>query len=474
METEMTAPNQTATQPNGGTNTVARVPDAASDLRPDGTPNVASNGTSNGRAVAAEPAEADGRLARLLTQGVIVLVLLGVCGAAYYYFTHSSQAPAAQQAGGPGGPLPVGVMTAQPRDVPLSQKYVAQTEPSQTVPIRARVNGYLVERNFEEGQKVDKDQVLFRIDPQPYQVALDQAKAGLAAAQARVDRAKQQSTRYQGLAAQQSAAQSELEQAQEEQKVAQAQIQTQQSLIDTAQLNLDYATIKSPIDGVIGQRQQDVGSYINGMGGDALLATVRKVDPIYVRFSVSEQDLLKWQRLEANGEVNRVKVPDLSVTVVLGDGRVYPLKGKINYVDVAVNPSTGTAVTRATVPNPDGALLPGQYVTANITGISRLGAITVPQACVTQSPGGASVYVLGDDDTVKTRQVKLGEWTGSDWIIDSGLEAGDRVVVDHLAQLGRMPPGAKVQPGPPATRPAAPSTGFDDGGDPAATQPQQP
>ena len=386
-------------------------------------------------------------------QGVALLVLVVVVGGIWYYLAHRDHAPAAQQAGGPRGPMPVAVMTVEPRDVPLETTYLAQTEPSQTVPIRARVSGYLVDRNFEEGQRVDKDQVLFRIDPQPFQVALDQAKAALAASQAQLKQAQQQSDRYTELAKVQSAAASELEKAQADAGVAQADVNAQQAAIEQAQLNLDYATIKSPIAGTIGQRMQDVGSYINPSSADAMLATVRAVDPIYVRFSVSEQDILKWQRLEDSGAVNKVKVDDLTVTVILPDGRVFPQAGKINYVDVAVDPSTGTAVTRATVPNPNGALLPGQYVNVRIGGIDRVGAIAVPQSAVIQNPSGTSVWVMADDGTAQSRPVTAGEWSGQDWIIDKGLNAGDKVIVDHLMQLSQMPPGAKVQAATPATQP---------------------
>ena len=467
MSTETTTTTMPAT---------SRVPDPDSDLRPHDHTN-GTNGDGAPRVVAAEPLEpaaSAGPAARLLIQGVIVLALLGLVAGGYYYFTHTSHAPAAGGPGAPGGtappPMPVGVIAVEPRDVPLTTEYLAQTEPSQIVPIRARVNGYLVGRDFEEGQRVTKGQTLFRIDPQPYQVALQQAQAGLAAAQAREQRSQQSADRYQGLAEVQSAAKNELETAQEEQKVAAAEVQTQQALIDTAELNLGYATIDSPIDGVIGQRQQDVGSYINGMAGDATLATVRQVDPMYVRFAVSEQDLLKWQRLEASGAVNMVKVPDLTVKVILGDKRVYAHEGKINYTDVAVDPSTGTAVTRATVPNPDGALLPGQYVNVVIGGVKRVGAIAVPQSAVLQTPGGTSVYVVGKDDKVESRPIVPGEWAGSDWIIESGLKAGDRVVVDHLMQLSQMPPGVKVNPVAPATRPVENVAGADASANPAAVE----
>ena len=401
--------------------------------------------------------------AALWKQGIALIALLVVVGLAWWWFASGGDAAPAAPTAGAGGPLPVGVVTVAPRDVPLASQFLAQTEPSQTVPIRARVSGYLVEQNFEEGQAVEAGQPLFKIDPKPFDVALRQAKAGLLAAQAQQQRAEQQVKRFQGLAELQQAAANELEQAQETQRVAAAQVETQQAMVEQAELDLGYATVNSPISGTIGQRAQDVGSYVGGAGDNALLATVRKVDPMYVRFSVSEQDLLRWQRLEAAGQVNDVPVDQLDVTIVLADGRELPQIGHINYVDVAVDPSTGTAVVRATVPNPEATLLPGQYVTARVSGVSRLNALVIPRPAVTQTPGGASVMVVDAEGKAQARPVTLGEWTSDGWIVEQGLEPGDRVIVDHLMQAR---PGTPVQPTeapptppttPPTTQPAAPS-----------------
>ena len=397
-------------------------------------------------------ADSSDRRASLVRQAIIVVVLLAVAALAYWFLAGGDHAPAAEQQA-PRGPMPVGVVTIQPQDVPLESQYLAQTEPSQIVALRARVSGYLTERNFEEGQVVTKDQPLFEIDPQPFNVALRQAQAGLAAAQAQRQRADQQVQRFQGLAELQQAAQNELEQAQESQRVASAQIETQQALVEQAQLDLGYATILSPIDGVIGQAEQDVGSYVGGAGGNALLATVRQVDPMYVRFSVSERDLLRWQRLTDAGLVNDIPVDELSVHVILPDGRELAEIGRINYVDVAVDPSTGTAVVRATVPNPRGTLLPGQFVNVRVAGVNRLDATVVPKSAVTQTPGGATVMVVGEDGTAQARPITLGEWSPAGWIVEDGLGAGDRVLVDHLMQAR---PGTPVEPTEvsPTTQPA--------------------
>ena len=392
-----------------------------------------------------QKADEQARPAAFWLQTAVAVGVVAVAAGAWFGYSALSgggDAPAAQQ-GMAGGPMPVGVVTVEPRDVPLESTFLGLTEPSKIVPIRARVSGYLQSVGFVEGEPVEEGQTLYEIDPQPFNVALRQAEAGLLASQAQQKRAQQQVERFQGLAELQQAAANELEQAQEAQRVAEAQVATQQALIEQAKLNLGYATVTSPIDGVIGETMQDIGSYVGGVGDSNLLATVRKIDPMDVRFSVSEQDLLRWQRLTAEGKVNDVPFTELDVRVELADGRVLEQVGRIDYVDVAVDPSTGTAVVRAAMPNPDGALLPGQYVTARISGVSRLSALVIPRQAITQTPGGATVTVVDDKNTAQARQVTLGEWTDDGWIVESGLEPGDRVLVDHLMQAR---PGTPVEP----------------------------
>lgn len=399
---------------------------------------------------ASEQAETSNRsrTMHIVRQVVIVLVLALVVGGLYLYWPYFERSPQAAQSQAPREPMPVGTITVRAQDIPLTSRYLAQTRASQIVPIRARVSGFLIERAFEEGQPVESGQVLFRIDPQPFEVALAQAEAQLAAAQARLERATKQLARFEELSQLQSAAANELEQWQEEQQVATAEVRQQEATVEQSRLDLNYTTIRAPLDGVIGEAQQDVGSYISATGSSAELAVVWQVDPIYVRFDVSEQDLLRWQRMVGKGEVTDLPVEDFEVRVVLPDGRVHPEIGRINYVDVTLDPSTGTAAVRATVPNSGGQLRPGQFVHADISGATRLGVILVPQSAVMQSPAGANVYVVDDNGAAQTRRVQLGEWNGDDWIIDSGLAPGDRVIVDHLMQLR---PGTPVQPKPALT-----------------------
>lgn len=377
----------------------------------------------------------------IVWRGLIGITTVVVLFAAAWYLTREDHAPAPHQAGPGGHALPVSAIVITPRDVPLTAQYLAQTEASETVSLRARVNGFLVERAFEDGDEVEAGQVLFRIDPEPFEVALRRAEAGLSAAEAQLVRADQQVRRFAELAELQQAAANELEQAQEAQRIAAASVETQKALVEQAKLDLSYATVRSPISGVIGARLQDTGSYV-GPGAEVHLATVRRVDPLYVRYSVSERDLMRWQRMREQGLVNEVAVEELEVEVVLPDGRVHPHTGHIDYVDVAVDPSTGTAVVRATVPNPGNTLRPGQFVHARISGITRLDAIVAPQSAVLHTPIGAVVYVIDEEGVAQVRPVQLGDWAGDDWIVESGLHAGDRVIVDHLMQVR---PGAPVE-----------------------------
>lgn len=393
------------------------------------------------------------RTFHIVRQLLIAVLVVAVLPAIYLYFGSTDHAPAPVEAAGPSGPLPVTVIVMEPRDVPIETRFLAQTEASQLVPIRARVSGYLLERSFTEGQRVEQGQVLFRIDPEPFEVALAQADAQLAASRARLQRAEQQLQRVQRLVAQQAASADELEQWQEEQQVAAADVKLQQARLAQVQLDLDYTTITSPIAGMIGERAQDEGSYISP-SGESLLATVRQVDPIYVRYAVSEQELLQWERLQSEGAISNTSVEHLDVEIILPDGRIHPETGKISFVDVAVDPSTGTAVVRATVPNPGGALRPGQFVTARVKGVNRVDALVVPQSAVMQNPTGTTVYVIDDQGLAQLRPVVPGDWHGSEWVIDSGLVPGDRVIVDRLMQLR---PGTPVQAVVPGSEPAAAS-----------------
>jgi membrane fusion protein (multidrug efflux system) len=218
------------------------------------------------------------------------------------------------------------------------------------------------------------------------------------------------------------------------QHVAEADAQLEQARLRQAELDFGYTTVKAPIAGVIGRALKDVGTYVDD-AANSQLAVLQQVDPIYVRYSISEQELLNWNRLQESGQVTMPKREELELEVTLGDGRTYRHRGRINFVDVQVEPSTGTAVVRGTVPNPEGALRPGQFVHATVVGFERVDTVVVPQKSVVQSPAGSSVYVVNDKNVVEQRPVTLGEWHGEGWIIEKGLQPGERVVTDRLMQV---------------------------------------
>ena len=393
----------------------------------------------------------------LVRRGVPIMALVLALAAAFAYWRRSDLGPTAHAAPAPPGPMSVEVVTVEPQNVPLRPRFLGQTEASQVVEIRSRVRGFLLDRAYDEGQVVKQGQVLFRIDPKPFQADLDVAHAALASAQATHQRAVTELRRFETLFTQKNVTANELDQARTEERVAAAAVRSEEARVARAELDLSYTTISSPIDGVTERSRKDVGSYIDDTA-NSLLTVVRKVDPMYVRYAVSEQDLLRWQRQRETGEVKVPDITQLDLQITLGDGRPYPHKGRINFVDVRVDPATGTAVIRGTVPNPENTLLPGQFIHASVLGIDRLNTITVPQKAVVQAPSGATVYVVNDKNVIEQRPVTLGDWVDQGWVIEQGLRPGERVVVDRLMQVR---PGAPVvvqatpAPGSPATRPVA-------------------
>ncbi len=394
-------------------------------------------------------------LIHILRRGFVLLVLAAVLGAAIYFLREVDHGPQPEQAQGAPMPTPeVTVLPVERESVTIRPRFLGQTEAFQTVEIRARVRGFLEEQGFVEGKLVEKGSLLFRIDPRSYEAELDVAKAGLAMAEAQLDRAQRQLAKHQELVARQAGTPYELDEWQTQVAVAAADVQLQRARVAQAELDVGYTTITSPITGMIGRAVKDVGSYVDD-SSNSLLATVQQVDPIYVRYSVSEQDILAWRKAVESGTIVVENPERIEVSLTLADGTPYPLRGHVDFVDVQINPSTGTALVRAQFPNPESRLLPGQFVHVEIEGVRRPSAVLVPQDAVMQSPAGAVVYVVSANGEVESRTVQLGEWSGNRWIIENGLEAGDRVVLDHLQKLR---PGMAVRTHVRAAGPATAST----------------
>ena len=350
-----------------------------------------------------------------------------------------------QASGPPPGGMPVTVIEASPTSVPISAEAVAQTEGAKEVEIRPRVGGILLKRLYEEGSQIKAGQPMFLIDPVPYQIALAQSRAQLAAQRARIDQTKREENRLKGLLETQSISQREYDNAVTDTATAQATLQQAEANIREAELNLSYTTVTAPVSGVSGRFQFSEGALISA--NTSLLTTIVQLSPIWVRFSFSDSELAAL-----GGHLNEQNVKD--VTLTLPDGSEYKQKGKLNFAASQIDPALGTQQLRATFENADRRLLPGQFVRARVTTGERDGVFLVPQVAVMNGDQGKFVYVVGEKGDASVRPVVAGGWMGTDWVILEGLKAGDKVIIDNLIKLR---PGAPVTPHAAGEQPAAPA-----------------
>jgi len=344
--------------------------------------------------------------------------------------------------GGPGGmpPAQVSVITVAPKALPANFEYTGQTLGSREVEVRARVTGILQARNFVEGGAVAKGQSLFTIDAAPFVAAAVRAEADVAAADARLAQAKKNAVRLKPLYAEKAVSQKEFDDATSAEAIAEAELKGAKARLTEAHLNLLYTRVESPLSGIAGRAQRSEGTLVSGP--DVLLTTVTQVDPIWVSFGIPDNEQLRLNSEAAAGRLDLPKGGRFEVSLTLADGTPAAQTGKLNFSDVRVSGATGTSETRAEIPNPKGALRPGQFVRVTLKGAVRPNAVTVPQRAVLEGPQGKFVYVLGAENKAEARPVQLGEWAGDDWIISSGLKAGDKVIVDGVMRIG---PGAPVQ-----------------------------
>jgi membrane fusion protein (multidrug efflux system) len=346
----------------------------------------------------------------------------------------------AQKSAAPAAPPPVEVtaVTVAPRDLPLPFEFPAQLSGSREVEVRARVSGILLERVYREGEPVKAGQLLFRIDPAPYQAAADEARAALAEEQARLSQAERDEKRLAPLVEKRAVSRKEYDDAVSERESAGAAVASAQARLRSAQLDLGYTRVVSPISGISGRALRSEGSLVNPTT-DSLLTRVSQSDPMWAIFSLSDREM---EAVRAAMTAQGLSEAQLEVALVLPDGSRYTPSGKLNFSGSLVDPETGTVQARAEFANPGGRLLTGQFVRAALLGIVRRGAITVPQRAVQSGQQGKFVFVIGADDSVEARPVEAGEWQRDEWVIESGLAAGDRVVVDGAL---RLRPGAKVK-----------------------------
>jgi membrane fusion protein (multidrug efflux system) len=352
---------------------------------------------------------------------------------------------AAAPAGAAMPPMPVSVISVQPTSVPMSVEAVAQTEGASEVEVRPRVGGIILKKLFEEGAQVKAGQVMFEIDPAPFQIALAQARAQAVGQGARITQTSRESSRLKDLLATESISQREYDNATSDASISQAGMMQAQANIKEAELNLSYTRVTAPVSGMAGRFQFSEGALV--AAGTSLLTTIVQVSPIWVRFSLSDGELATL-----GGHMNSSMASEVSL--IMPDGSEYGQKGKLNFMSSQINPNLGTQELRATFENKDKNLMPGQFVRARVTTGTREDVFLVPQTAVLTGDQGKFVFVANEKNEAMPRPIAVAEWHGKDWIVTEGLKANDKVIVDNLIKLR---PNAPVAPHALGSAPALPS-----------------
>ena len=360
---------------------------------------------------------------------------------------------------GPGGPaapaappaVQARIIAVSPQRVPIRLDVVGQVEGSKEVEVRARVAGILLKRLYNEGEVVGAGTPLFRIDSAPFEIALAQARAQLAQERARGEQARREATRLKALAAEKAISQKEYDDATSNSKLSDASQQAAEANVKQAELNLSYTLVTAPVSGVSGRAAKSEGSLISA-GADSLLTSIHQINPIWVRFSLSESDLAKLP----GGRLGRGAGTELKL--VLPDRSIYSGKGRLNFTSTQIDPRLATQQLRAEFDNPRQQLLPGQFVRVQLVAGEREGAYLVPQPAVLQTEKGALVFVVDPEGKAALRPVQLGEWVGADWMILGGLKPGDRVIADNLLKIRPGTPVSAAPPPDPAPAAAAPAS----------------
>ena len=349
-------------------------------------------------------------------------------------------------------PTEVGVVTVQPQQVAVVTELPGRLNAYRISEVRARVAGILIKRLFTEGSDVKAGQVLALIDPAPFQAALDSAEAALAKSDANLRQVEAQAGRYKELAPIHAVSQQDYDNAVAAVDGNKADIATAKANVVTAKLNLGYATMTSPIAGRIGRALVTEGALV-GQGDATEIASVQQLDPIYFDFTESSADLLRLRRQVESGQVKNIAPGEAKLTLVLEDGSTYANPGRLLFSDVTVDPTTGMVTLRAEIPNPDMLLLPGMFARGRLEQAVDQAALTVPVRGVQHNAdGSASVMMVNDESKVEVRPVQLGTMQGNNWIVLSGLKAGDRVILEGLLKIG---PGMPVKAVPFQAAPAA-------------------
>ena len=380
------------------------------------------------------------RLSRLALFFLVALI--------FSLFPLSVQAEKKEQGPGPTPPAPeVTVIKTVPKDTPVTIEFVGKTVSSRRVEIRSRVEGFLEKRLYTEGSMVKNGDVLFQMDQKPFQADLRAAKAELAQQQARLENAEANLKRVKPLAEKNAVSQKDLDDAIGTYRSSAASVEAAKAKVVQAELNLGYTTITTPVTGLSSFAVQQEGAYI-GYGSDSLLTYVAQLDPMWVEFSVSENQILKSRQQAESGIIEQPEHGNFEVEIILADGSIFPNRGRITFADASLSEETGTFLIRAEVENifdPQHELLalrPGQFVRARLHGMLHPDAILVPQRAVQQGAKGSFVWVIDEEGKAEFHPITVGQWHGNNWFVDEGLEGGETVVVDGALKLR---PGISVQ-----------------------------
>ena len=369
----------------------------------------------------------------LALPALAAIVALGVIGC------NTSGAPAAPP------PPAVSYVNVTQKDIPVTAEWVATLEGYTTAQIQPQVAGYLIKQNYREGSFVHKGDVLFEIDPRPFQAVLDQAKGQLAQANAQLALANINVKRDTPVAALHAIPQSQLDNDVQAQAAGQAAVQAAQAAVEQAQLNLEFTEVRSLVDGIAGIAQTQIGSLVSA---STVLTTVSKVDPIKVYFPISEQEYLRMAA-QISGSVDLLKSSTpVPLQLVLSDGSIYPHTGTIVFADREVDPQTGTIRLVGSFPNPGNLLRPGQFGRVRAVTVHLKSALLIPQRAVSELQGQYQVAVVQPDNKVDVRNVTVGDRLGGMWVISKGIAVNDRVITEGLQKIG---PGAVVNPEPDKT-----------------------
>lgn len=338
-------------------------------------------------------------------------------------------------------PIPVTAFEVKAQTIPAPFEFVGIAKSSHPVEIRARVEGYIWSIDYVEGSAVKENDLLFQLDPRPFEAKLQEAVGSLEREEAILWRANRSLERIQPLFEKNAVSQRDLDDATASVLAAQANVIVAKANLVEAQLNLSYTRVTSPINGLSARAAFKEGTLITP-GANGLLTMVSVIDPIWVLFSISDNEWIQGQGEKAKKEIILPPKQEYTVWLELSDGSIFPHPGKVNFSSPTLDPETGSLVIRASFPNPQGMILPGQFIKAHVLGASRPHAIFVPQKSVFQGQSGMYVFVIDAQNQVKLRNVVAGAWYDSYWVIKDGLKEGDLVVVDGI---NKVTEGAYVQ-----------------------------